>query len=80
MAELEFLHGIRVYKPNAPEFIIADIDIETSDLMAWLHSQGERVKLTVKLSKSGTYYVQVNDFKVKEEIKELDNLFDKKTK
>lgn len=82
MAEAIFPIGIRAYKPNsnAPEYIIAELDIQRDDFLAWLHSQGERVKLTVKLSKTGAYYVQVNDFKVKEEVKELDSLFDKKIK
>lgn len=82
MAEAIFPTGIRAYKPNsnAPEYIIAELDIQRDDFLAWLHSQGDRVKLTVKLSKTGTYYVQVNDFKVREEIKGLDSLFDKKIK
>ena len=71
MAEAIFPIGIRAYKPNsnAPEYIITELDIQRDDFLAWLHSQGERVKLTVKLSKSGTYYVQVNDYKVNEDVK-----------
>lgn len=78
MAELEFPHGLRVYKPTAPDFIIADIDIETSDLMAWLHSRGTRVKLQIRQSKAGGYYCCVNNYKEPQEQQELNRLFDEK--
>lgn len=78
MAELEFPHGIRLYKPNAPEFIIADIDIETSDLMAWLHSRGSKVKLQIRQSKNGGYYCCVNDYKERQQQQELNRLFEDK--
>lgn len=78
MAELEFPHGLRVYKPTAPDFIIADIDIEISDLMAWLHARGSKVKLQIRQSKNGGYYCCVNDYKERQQQQELNRLFEDK--
>ena len=54
-----------VFKPNdkAPSFIKANLSIKKAELIEWLKSQGDTVKLDLKESKdSGKYYLSVNDF------------------
>ena len=60
-----FPNGIKAFKPNdkAPEFVKADILINKSELIQWLGDKDNEVKLTLKLSKGGTYYLEVNEYK-----------------
>ena len=60
-----FPNGINAFKPNdkAPEFVKADILINKSELIRWLDDKDNEVKLTVKLSQKGTYYLEVNEYK-----------------
>ena len=60
-----FPNGIKAFKPNdiAPEFVKADILINKSELIRWLDDKDNEVKLTVKLSQKGTYYLEVNEYK-----------------
>lgn len=63
--EIKFVDGLRAYKPhaNAPDFVKAALEINISELQGWLNAQeGEKVRLDLKESKSGTYYCSVNDF------------------
>lgn len=64
-----FPNGIKAFKPNdkAPEFVKADIIINKSELIQWLDDKDNEVKLTVKLSKGGTYYLEVNEYKPKQQ-------------
>jgi hypothetical protein len=65
MSTKEFPDGIRVFKPNdkAPSFIKGNISIKKSELINWLQSQGEEVKLNIKESQKGTYYLEVDTYK-----------------
>lgn len=63
--EVKFVDGLRAYKPhgNAPDFVKAALEINIQELQGWLSAQeGEKVRLDLKESKSGTYYCSVNDF------------------
>ena len=67
MAEKQFADGIRAFKPNAkaPAFVKADITINKAELTTWLQSQPDTIRLSVKESQKGTYYVEVNTFEPK---------------
>lgn len=70
-----FPKGVIVFEPHekAPDFIIAEIVIspetlatfldENSDLLHTHEKYGEQLKLTLKESKGGKLYLQVNDYK-----------------
>lgn len=63
--EMKFVDGLRAFKPhaNAPDFVKAALEINISELVTWLNAQeGEKVRLDLKESRSGTYYCSVNDF------------------
>lgn len=64
MADKKFPNGIRAFKPNekAPSFVKAEIVITNEDLRAWLLLEKGEVKLTLKESQKGTYYLDVNTF------------------
>ena len=64
MSEMKFVDGLRAFKPhaNAPSFVIAALEINTAELQTWLAQQGEKVRLDLKESRSGTYYCSVNEF------------------
>tara|TARA_R110002020_G_scaffold302499_1_gene517849 strand:- start:895 stop:1158 length:264 start_codon:yes stop_codon:yes gene_type:complete len=50
--------------PNAPEFIRAKMSIVRKDLIKWLESRDEDwINCDIKLSKSGSLYAQVDDWK-----------------
>ena len=67
MAEKQFPNGIRAFKPNekAPSFVKADLTINKAELTTWLQSQPDTIRLSVKESQKGTYYVEVNTFEPK---------------
>ena len=67
MAEKQFPNGIRAFKPNekAPAFVKADLTINKAELTTWLQSQPDTIRLSVKESQKGTYYVEVNTFEPK---------------
>jgi len=67
MAEL-FPNGIRAFKPNekAPDFVKAEIVISKDDFKAWMLTEGNEIKLTLKESKKGTYYFAVNNYEKKD--------------
>ena len=64
MAEKQFPNGIRAFKPNdkAPDFVKVDLTINKSELTTWLQSQPDTIRLSVKESQKGTYYIGVNTF------------------
>ncbi len=46
-----------------PDFVKAALEINIHELVGWLNAQeGEKVRLDLKESRSGTYYCSVNDF------------------
>jgi len=65
MAEVIFPEGIRYYAPNekAPDFIKGNIVLYRDDLIKWLQTQEEQVRLDVKESKGGKIYLSVNTYK-----------------
>ena len=67
MAEKQSPNGIRAFKPNekAPAFVKADLTINKAELTTWLQSQPDTIRLSVKESQKGTYYVEVNTFEPK---------------
>ena len=64
MAEKQFPNGIRAFKPNdkAPDFVKVDLTINKSELTTWLQSQPDTIRLSIKESQKGTYYIEVNTF------------------
>jgi len=66
MSDIKFIDGLRAFKPhqNAPDFVKAQIQIDVAELTQWLSTQTEeKVRADLKESKSGTYYLAVNNFK-----------------
>ena len=59
-----FVNGLRVYKPNdrAPDFVIANIVINRDELIEWLKSNGDTVKVDIKNGRTGKYYAEVNTY------------------
>lgn len=64
MNQAQFADGIYFNLPsrNAPEFIIGDIAINRDQFMNWLQAQPDKLRLSVKIAKSGKPYVAVNDW------------------
>lgn len=62
---IEFVDGFRVYAPNerAPDYIIANVALENTTLVAWLSQHPGLVRLVIKRSKGGKYYAQVDTYK-----------------
>jgi len=60
-----FPDGIRVFKPNekAPAFVKGEIVIKRKELQTWLNDQDDEVRLTIKESHKGSYYLEVNNYK-----------------
>lgn len=70
MSTVQFPTGINAFKPNdkAPSFIKANLSIKKADLIEWLKTQGDTIRLDLKESKdSGKYYLSVNDFTAKKD-------------
>lgn len=63
MTDIKFPEGIRAFKPkSAPEFVKANIQINKLELLKWLEAQGDMVRLDMLESKSGTYYLRLNEY------------------
>ena len=65
MADKQFVNGIRAFKPNdnAPEFVIANLVMNASELKSFLDSQTrDEIKVDLKRSQKGTYYLEVNNW------------------
>ena len=64
MNQAQFADGIYFNLPsrNAPDFIIGDIAINRDQFMNWLQTQPDKLRLSVKIAKSGKPYVAVNDW------------------
>ena len=64
--EKEFVDGLIVKAPRqgAPEFIKAAISIKRADLGNWLRAKDDEwINLDVKVSQSGKWYAEVNNWK-----------------
>lgn len=68
----QFVSGIAFYKPNekAPKWVICKGKIIKKDLLAWLETQDDVIRIDIKESKKGTYYADIDNYKpaVKEEV------------
>jgi hypothetical protein len=67
---MEFPEGIRVFKPHekAPDFVKANITINIDELVEYIGTMNQKeLKLVVKESKKGTYYIAIDDFKPKKQ-------------
>ena len=65
---MAFPDGIWANKPpaNAPKFVLANVNIDKDRLMGWLNDNVDekgRARLTLKISRAGKYYLEVNDWK-----------------
>ena len=62
MADIEFVNGLRVFKPSdkAPDFIIANGEIDVEELRR-SHGDG-KFRIVIKESKAGKYYAAVDKF------------------
>ena len=72
MSEIKFANGL-IFKrsDNAPEFVIGGLSIKKSEFIPFLNSeQGDWVNLSIKLSKAGKYYIELDTWKPKKEPKE----------
>ena len=68
MTDPIFPVGIRVFPPRegAPEFVKGALSIETNKFCAWLGQQPEpTVRLDIKQSRNGKWYLQLNTWKPK---------------
>ena len=67
MSEIKFANGL-IFKrsDNAPEFVIGGLSIKKSEFIPFLNSeQGDWVNLSIKLSKAGKYYIELDTWKPK---------------
>lgn len=65
MTNNNFPEGIRTFTPNAkaPSFVKADFLINRDEMISWLQTQPQEVKLSLKESKSGSkLYLSINNF------------------
>ena len=70
MSEKEFVDGLIVKPPHdkAPDFVKCSISIKRKDLGNWLRKKSDDwINLDVKVAKSGKWYVEVNDWKPKQD-------------
>jgi hypothetical protein len=67
--EKQFVNGIRAFKPNdnAPEFVIANLEINKSELLAFLNGQPDKIKVDLKRSQKGGFYLEVNTWQPKQD-------------
>lgn len=66
MSDKEFPQGIQVKAPHekSPEFVKGQISIRVAEFQDWLSKQpNEWVNLDIKVSKGGTWYVDLNNWK-----------------
>jgi len=69
MSEKQFADGLMVFAPNenAPDFVKCNISIDRKKLGNWLRNKSDdKIKLDVKVGKSGKWYAEVNTWKPKE--------------
>lgn len=61
----EFIDGLRIYAPHerAPDYIIANGEIDIAALRSWLNRDGDKVRIVIKRSQGGKYYAAVDAYK-----------------
>lgn len=62
---MAFIQGIRLFNkhPKSPEFVLMDGVINPGELMVFLQEQKEDVKFQILMSKKGTPYIAINEWK-----------------
>lgn len=73
MSDPIFPDGIRVFQPRegAPEFVKGALVIESLKFAAWLGQYPDKeVRLDIKLSRKGSWYLQVNTWGSREAVKD----------
>lgn len=77
MSDLKFMKGIMVFSPNvkAPDFVKAEIVINTDEFIKFIQDNpdiiskhdkyGNQVKLTMKSSRDGKLYLEINNYNAK---------------
>jgi len=73
MSDVKFIDGMFAKEPHekVKSFVPANISIKKEVFQAWLAQQnGEWVNIDVKISKSGKWYCQLNEYKPKEKPEE----------
>jgi|APSaa5957512493_1039668.scaffolds.fasta_scaffold97850_1 hypothetical protein len=81
MADKEFVDGLMIKPPhkNAPHFVKAAISIKRADLGNWLRAkQDEWINLSVKESKNGKWYAEVDTWKPQQQPDEQGKPFNDK--
>lgn len=68
MSDKQFVSGIRAFKPSdkAPAFIKANLTISKKELSEWLQTQPDEIRVNLKESQKGTYYLDVDTYQPKE--------------
>lgn len=61
----EFVEGLRIYTPNerAPDYIIANGELDAEALTAWLAQHPGKTRVVIKRSQGGKYYAAVDTYK-----------------
>jgi hypothetical protein len=66
MSEIKFVDGLKVERnPKAPEWVIASLNFKVDQIIPWLQANAVNgyVKADIKLSKKGSMYAAINDWK-----------------
>lgn len=68
MSDTQFIDGLRIYAPHerAPEYIIANGEIDGAALSAWLAQHPGKVRIVIKRGQSGKYYASMDTYKREE--------------
>lgn len=63
-SETEFVDGLRVYAPHerAPDYIIANVQLDRDVLTAWLAGRAPQIRIVIKRSQGGKLYAAVDTY------------------
>lgn len=73
MSDVKFVDGLMAYPPHeeAPDFVKCALSIDRAKMIEWLTaSAGEKIKVDIKIGRSGKWYAAVNDWKPTEQPKD----------
>ena len=67
MSEKQFAEGIWFNKPHdkAPDFVKMNVKIESRKLEQWIATQNDEIYISVKESKGGKWYAEIDTYKPK---------------
>jgi hypothetical protein len=62
--KIVFPEGLRVFAPgnNAPDWVKGQLLVNKNELVQWLRNQDSEIRLDIKQSKKGSWYLSVSDF------------------